>query len=160
MGMLAAPLAIGGALIQGLSSIAGGNAQAAGLKAQGQEQQQQDAIDAQDTKIGAEQAQSNRLVQLQKTIGSIRATVSGRGLDPNSPSGAALEDNADTTTQRAIGIDRFNAWQTASNYTLAGSTAVAQANLKASMARQAGYVTAASSLFKAATDANSAKWFG
>lgn len=166
---LAAPLLIAGTAIQGVAAIQQGNTANAVAKAQAQQgiyaadaQQQQDEIAAENTEIQAKQDQSNRLADLARTVGTIRATLSSRNLDLSSPSAAALEDAANTYAQRDISNARFNAMQTASSYRTAGATAVQQAGIQAQITRaqgaaaaMAGYTSAAGSLFKAASYANS-----
>lgn len=156
MGMFAAPLAIAGSLIQGVSAIQQGNAQAKAAAAQGQAKQQEDEIAAENTKITATQQQSARLDDLARTVGTIRATAASRNLDLSSPSAMALQGAADTYANRDVAQIGFNGMQTSANYKLAGNTAVATATATGNIAKAAGWTSAAGSFFKAATLANSA----
>lgn len=156
MAMIAAPLAIGGALIQGIAAVQQGDAQAKAYKVQAQEKQQEDDIAAQNTQITAEQQQGARMDQLNRTIGTIRATVASRNLDPSSPSGMALEGAANTYAQRDVSRLGFQGQQTAANQRLAGATAMATGAASASMATAAGYSSAFGDLLKAGSLANSA----
>jgi hypothetical protein len=155
MAWAAAPLAIGGALIQGVSAIQQGNAQAKTAMVQGQEKQQEDEIAAENTKITAEQQQSARLDDLARAVGTIRATAASRNLDLNSPSALALEGAADTYAMRDVSQIGFNGMQTAANYKLAGNTAMATAQATSSVAKAAGWSSAAGSFFKAVSFADS-----
>jgi hypothetical protein len=148
-------LAVGANAIQGVAAIQQGQAQASLAKAQGQAQADADARDAQMTKIAAEQSQASRLEDLQRTVGTIRAGISSRGLDPSSPSAMALEGAADKYAKRNIAREAFNASQQIANDNLDARTAQTVAGFKASAARQAGYMSAASSLFKAGSLSNS-----
>lgn len=180
-----------GEVFQGVAAIQQGQAQKSAYnqqadqavtqaKAQAQmtvdqaaEQKQQDDIAAENTELAAKQDQANRLADLSRTVGTIRATVAGRSLSLASPSAGALVDAATGYTQRDIAIANFNSRQDAANYRLAGTTTVRQGNRAAlygltagsqqaanlrtsgSMAAAAGYVSGASSFLKAASDANS-----
>lgn len=154
--MLAAAAAVGGNLIQGVSAIQQGNAQAKAYRVQAEEKQQEDEIAAENTKIQAEQEQASRLEDLNRTVGTIRAVASSRSLDPNSPSGMALQGAAQTYAGRDISRIGFNSLQTQGNYRLAGQTAVTSAAAAGSIAKAAGYTQAIGSFMKAASDANSA----
>jgi hypothetical protein len=156
MAWAAAPLAIGGALIQGVAAIQQGNAQARAYAAQGEAKKQEDEIAAQNTKITAEQQQSARLDDLTRTIGTIRATVASRSLDLNSPSALALQGAATGYAQRDTSRIGFQGQQTAANYRLAGATAMATAQASGSLAKAAGWNSAIGSFFKAGTTAISA----
>lgn len=156
MAMIAAPLAIAGSLIQGVSAIQQGQAQAKASSVQAEEQQQEDEIAAQNTKIQAEQQQSSRLDDLSRTVGTIRATAASRSLDLNSPSAMALEGAADTYAQRDVSRLGFNSQQTAANYRLAGQASVANAAAYGSIAKAAGWSSGIGSFMKAATISNSA----
>lgn len=147
MSFLAAPLAIGGGILQGMASITQGNMAAEAGKARENELK----IDAQNTEIAAKQSQAARLDELTRTTGNINAIVASRGLDLNSPSALAMTEGARDYTYRDIGRERFNAMQTASNQRVAG----AQARLSGKMAQRAGYLSAAGSFFKAGTTAAS-----
>lgn len=156
MGMVAAPLMIAGSLLQGVSAIQQGQATAKAAAVQAQEKQQEDQIAAEDTKIAAEQQQSARLDDLNRTIGTVRAVSASRSLDPTSPSGMALEGAAQTYAGRDVSRIGFNSLQTQSNYNLAGQAAVANARATGSIAKAAGWNQAMGSFVKAATAANSA----
>lgn len=134
-------MSVVGGILQGVAAIQQGNAAAEA----GQARQNELNIDAQNTQIAAKQAQSSRLDQLQKTVGTIRATVASRALDLNSPSAMALIDNANVTTQRDIARGRFNAWQNSSNAIMAGQ----QARISGDAARTAGYLSGAGQFLKA-----------
>lgn len=154
--MAIAPLlAIGGGLIQGVSAIQQGNAQAAYARAQGQTQADELARDAQMTKIAADQSNASRLDELRRTVGNINATVAGRGLSASSPSAMALVSGADTYAMRDVARAAFNSQQQIGADQLGAKTAQSVASFKAKVAQQAGYMSAASSLFKAASTANS-----
>lgn len=173
MGFMLPALMIGGSLIQGVAGYQQGQTSAAVAKAQGQQevyaaqaQQRQDEIQAQNTQIAAHQQEAARYEDLARTLGVINATISSRGLDLSSPSAGALLDAADTYAQRDVQRMSFNAMQDASNYRVAGATAVQQGNFQntiyraqASAAAAAGYGKAADSLFKAVKYADDAKWF-
>lgn len=162
-------LLIGSAVVQGVSAISQGNAQKKAEDQQAQEtvnaaaaQKQQDDIAAQNAGISAEQDQELRLQQLSRTVGTIRANVAARGLDPSSPSSGALENAANSYAGTNITQLRFNAFQQASSDKLTGATAVSQGNIQAQIdsakgaaAQVAGYTSAVGSLFKAASSANS-----
>jgi hypothetical protein len=166
---MAAALLAGGSLIQGVSAIQQGNTAAAVAKAQGQQemyaaqaQAREYDIDAENTQIVARQQEADRYEDLGRTLGAITATLSSRGLDLSSPSAGALLDAADTYAQRDVKRIGYSALQTASNYSRASATALQQGafqrtimNAQASAARAAGYTSAASSLFKAASYADS-----
>jgi hypothetical protein len=155
---VAAALAIGGSLIQGVSAIQQGNATAKAARVQAQEKQQEDEIAAQNTQITAEQQQAARMDDLSRTLGTIRAVAGSRNLDISSPSGMALEGAADTYAQRDVGRLGFNSQQTTANYRLAGQTAMATGAATGSLAQAAGYSSAFGSFIKAGTDARSAGW--
>lgn len=173
MGFAIPALMVGGSLIQGVAAVQQGNTASAVAKAQGQQevyaaqaQQRQDEIQAQNTMIAARQQEAARYEGLAQTLGVIQATIGSRSLDPSSPSSMALMDAANTYAQRDVQRMSFNAMQDASNYRLAGATAVQQGNFQntimraqASAARAAGYTTAVGSLFKAVKYADDAKWF-
>jgi hypothetical protein len=152
---VAAAMAIGGSIIQGVSAIQQGKAQAKSALANAQEKQQENEIAAQDTQISAEQQQADRLDHLRTQNGTIRALMGSRNLDANSPSAFALEGAAETYAYRDVARMGFNALQTSSNYRLAGQTAMATGQAKASMYRAAGFSSGMGSFFKAATFANS-----
>lgn len=152
----AAPLAIAGSLIQGVAAIQKGNAEAAGYKAEAQSRADELKRDSEYTKIAAQQSQASALDDLQRTVGTIRATLSSRNLDLSSPSAGALEGAADTYAKRDITRRNFNAQQQIGANDLASRTAVSMARFKGQVAKQAGYMSAASSFFKAASTANSA----
>lgn len=147
------PVAVGlmaaGMAVQGVSAIQGGNAQAKAARVQGIEQQQEADIAAENTKITAQQQQSQRLDDLHRTLGTISATVASRNLDPSSPSGMALAGAADTYARRDVSRIGFNSMQTAANYRLGGQTAVANAAASGSIAKAAGYAAGFGSFLKA-----------
>jgi hypothetical protein len=195
-------LAVGSALFSGVAAVEQGQAQKRAYEQQAQqaqiegqqqqqianataqqqvdqaaEQQAQDRIAAQNATIQAKQDQAIRLQNLQRTIGVIDATVATRGL--TGPSAMALEGAAQGYTQRDIINARFNAFQNAANYGLAGRVAMSQGNAQASQtilegiyavrsgtasaanlrasgsaALASGYTSAMGSLFQAASTAN------
>jgi hypothetical protein len=146
------PLVAGaGAIFQGAASLAQGAAQAQAYKQEGIAQQQLADIQAQDIQIQAKQQEASRYEELARTVGNIDATVASRGLDPNSPSGAALQGAARTYAQRDAARIGFNAMQNSSNEILSGNTAMTVARARASLAQAAGYTSAMGSLFKATT---------
>lgn len=153
---MAQALMIGGSIIQGVSAIQQGQAQAKAARVQGEEQQQENEIAAQNTKITAQQQQAARLDDLSRTIGSMRATVASRNLDLNSPSAMALQGAADTYAQRDVSRLGFNSVQTQANYRLAGEAAVANAKAYGSIAKAAGWSKGISSFMQAASQAQSA----
>lgn len=156
MSMIAAPLAIGASLFQGIASYQQGQSQAALATAEGQAKQQEMAQDIKLTQISAEQSQAQRLEQLQRTVGTINATVATRGLDPSSPSAMAMVGGANTYAQRNIMNARFNALMQESSDQMTGDTAGVVARAKASAYRAAGFTSALGDFFQAGTKANSA----
>jgi hypothetical protein len=174
MTMVAAPLMVGMSLLQGVSAIQQGQATAKAYKAQATQAQydaeakkQDDDIAAQNAGITAEQQQALRLQDLARTTGTIRASLASRNLDLSSPSAGAIQGAAEDYAGQDIGRLRFNAAQTADAYKRSGintvNSAATQAAVyrnRASAAMAAGYTSAAGSLLKAGTQANSAGWFG
>lgn len=150
-----AALAVGGSLIQGVAAIQQGQAQASYAKAQGQVQADEMKRDAEMTKIAAQQSQASRLEELQRTTGTIRASLSSRSVSLSSPSAMALENAADTYTQRDVQRIGFNAGQQIGADELGARTAQSVARFKGNVARQAGYMSAIGSFFKAGSKINS-----
>lgn len=155
MSFAAPALLIGGSIIQGVSAIQAGNAQAAGYRIEAQARSDELKRDSEYTKIAAQQSQASALDELQRTVGTINATLSSRNLDLSSPSAGALVDAADTYAKRDIKRANFNAQQQIGANDLAGRTAISMARFKGQVAKQAGYTKAASSFFQAATDSRS-----
>lgn len=152
---LSSGLAAAGSVIQGVASIQQGNAEAVAARTEAKTRSDELKRDSEMTKIAAEQSQSSALDDLARTIGTIRATVGGRNLDPNSPSGMALEGAAQGYAYRDIGRNNFNAQQQIGANDLAGRTAIAMGSFKGKVMRNAGYMGGASSFLKAAGQAAS-----
>jgi len=148
---VALALAAGGSILQGVSAIQQGNAQAAGYRAEAQARSDELKRDSELTKIAAQQSQASALDDLARTTGTIRATLASRSLDLSSPSAIALEEAAGRYTQRDIDRSNFNARQQIGANDLTSRTGQMMASFKGKMARNAGYMSAAGSLFKAAS---------
>ena len=147
MSFMAAPLAIAGPLLQGFASIQEGNA----AKAQAEARKQELEREAQLQKIAATEQQAAYIRDLNNTSGSISALFGSRGLDPTSPSAAAIRDSVERDARRDTRRIAFNASQQGSQMRLAG-----QAALNSGRAAQtAGYLRGAGSLFQAVTNAQS-----
>lgn len=144
---LAAPLAIGGGIMQAVGSIQAGNAKKAEALAREEELKREAELG----KIAGDEQQASRLRELHGTLGAVRALTAQRGLSLASPSAAAIQQSIDKDATRDARRLSFNTQQQGSNLRLAGRAARASGNA----AQTAGYVGAASSLFKAAADARS-----
>lgn len=144
MGWVGPALMFGGNVLQGVAAIQGGNAAAA----EGKARQNEMNARAETIKIEADQQHASMVEDLQRTTGTINALIASRGLDLSSPSALALTEGAQAYSYRDINRMRFNAVQNESGARVAG----ARARLSGRMAQQAGYVSAASSLFKGASE--------
>lgn len=143
-----APFALAAGGLQAFSAVREGQTQKAASDARAAELKRESDLAG----IAANQSQAEHLLELGRTIGNMRATIAARGLDPLSPSAAAIEGGieriADTNIQRTA----FNARQQMSNTSLAA----AAARMSGNAALTAGYIKGAGSFFKAVTEANSA----
>lgn len=133
---------LGGGL-QAMGQIQAGNA----AKQQAEERQIELNNEAQLQQTAATQSQADRLRSLGQTVGAIRALGAQRGLSLNSPSSAAVESNVEDQATRDARNIQTNADQQSASLKLAGRAAIASGTA----AQQAGYIGAASSLFKTAS---------
>lgn len=96
----------------------------------------------------AKESQASNLIELQRTMGNIRAIAGARGLNPDSPSAMAIEGGvqrvADANAQRTS----FNAQQQSNSLKLAGRAAM----MSGGAAVTGGYFKAAGSLMKTAAE--------
>jgi hypothetical protein len=148
-------LAAAGSVVSGIAAIQGGNAAAAGYRAEANARAEELKRDSEMTKIAAQQSQAAALEDLQRTTGTIRATLASRSLDLSSPSAMALEGAASMYARRDIMRTNFNAGQQIGANNQAGRTAQAMASFKGKIARNAGYMAGASSFLKAAGEVSS-----
>lgn len=141
-------VAIGAIALEGVSQITQGNAAAGAAKAR----QEELARESQLQQTAALESQASNLMELQRTMGNIRAITAARGLNPDSPSAMAIQGGvervADTNAQRSA----FNSRQGVSASALAGKAAMMSGNA----ARTAGFLKGAGSFLQAASVASSA----
>lgn len=106
--------------LQAFSTIQSGYAQ----KAQYEARRDELAREAQLQETAANETQASNLLELQRSVGNIRAITAARGLNPDSPSAMAIEGGeqrvADTNNQRTA----FNARQQSNSLKMAGKAAM------------------------------------
>lgn len=137
----------GGGVLNAIGSIQEGNA----AKAAADQRRQELATAAQLQETAAAESSASRLMDLQRTVGNIRAITAARGLSPNSPSAMAITANAQRLTDQNVQREGFNARQQSESLRLAGRAA----GISGNAAQTAGYLKGVGSFFKSAADAGS-----
>ena len=119
-----------------LASVGGGLADRNVARAEAKQYEENARI----AKLGADQAEVLRREDLLSTLSSIRAIRTSRGLDPDSPTGMAINERIRMQAERGIQTDRLNALSDANKYYTAasvsrakGGTSLLQGFLRAGM---------------------------
>jgi hypothetical protein len=90
-------------------------------------QQTQLDREAENTRIAADQAETQRREGLTRNMEQIQSIRAGRGVGEASPTGMAILDTLTGLTERSIGTERFNYLSKADNYRMAGETSARDA---------------------------------
>lgn len=145
-------------LMMMIGTAAGGATSAFGSIMAGREQsraadfeRQQLEIQAQTSLTAADQMEARRREELTSNLETIQAIRAGRGVGSNSPTGEAILTSAITDEESDIATERFNLRQKSD----LSRRAAIMAGRKSRTSLLAGDLSAASSIFSAATRAGS-----
>lgn len=115
-------------------------------------QQEQLRVQAENTRIAADQAEARRREGLVSNIESIQSIRAGRGVGSASPTGMAILDSIITNTSRDIGTERYNYLAKADQSRMESDNAGLAAQMAGRKARtslMAGYLDAAGTVASA-----------
>lgn len=109
-------------------------------------QQEQLRVQAENTRIAADQAEARRREGLVSNIESIQSIRAGRGVGSASPTGMAILDSIITNAERDIGTERYNYLTKADQSRMEAENtglAASMAGRKSKTSLMAGYLDAA-----------------
>lgn len=132
----------GAGILQAGAMIAQGNA----ARAAGEFNRRQYEAEADRAKTAGLQTSAQLREEFSNTLATLRTMRSARGLDPDSPTGVALEQKLQKNSDRNRTIQEFNYISQAEKNRLAGANEAAQGRA----AQRLGYLRAGSSLLKTA----------
>jgi len=152
LGPLIIPSLVGSTALTATSQVMAGNERSRAAAFESEQlkgQQTQLEVQAENTRIAADQAETARREGLVANMEHIQSIRAGRGVGEASPTGLAILDSLVGNTERDIGTERYNYQTKADGYRMSADNAALASTMSARKAKTsliAGYLDAGSTV--------------